>query len=428
MKKWRYSFQLVNTTADEEEMVTDQNENIAGYQHPKTIELGNLYHHAHEFVQMTWCKDTDYWLDAKLFPHLYPIGSGSWVRHKKLSLMDFSEMRLLNYDPRFRRDKYYQFWLLNRILNDKILKYNKATIKCADPEQIKIKTVSDLKQDREKPLSKQAGVRLPTKLPGSRNYYREATKDLRSMCLEIGDPTFFITITQNDGAADLQAIVKENKPGAKPPQYDYLNQPIRRSGKPVVDMPTEAVLRMNRFINGFKQRFIRNKVNNPFGDVHEFFIRTEYQKRGALHYHILLWSKEGSYDNVISAEVPRSTIPIPVTDRMREYVLKYQIHNCGPICFKESNIKTKRSKKSKKMDSDHCRNGFPFHLCEEESEDINGRRILYVRRQEEDRKVVPYNMELLAYAQCHINVQRVNKHMLLEYLTKYVTKPEPLAM
>jgi hypothetical protein len=36
-------------------------------------------------------------------------------------------------------------------------------------------------------------------------------------------------------------------------------------------------------------------------------------------------------------------------------------------------------------------------------------------------------MQLLAFPQSHVNVQKINEQMLVEYLTKYVSKPEPFA-
>jgi hypothetical protein len=180
---------------------------------------------------------------------------------------------------------------------------------------------------------------------------------------------------------------------------------------------------MNRYLLEFKRLFIYNKENNHFGDVFGYFIRAEYQKRGAVHYHILLWSS-GNYDpaTVVTAEVQRGEDPHAL--RMRNLVMKYQIHSCGPVCRKESLL---RNRKRQDRNTHICRNGFPFHICYEEYNDLEGRRIFYIRRREEDRRVVPYNMELLAFAQSHVNVQKINEYMLVEYLTKYVSKPEPLA-
>jgi hypothetical protein len=352
-------------------MVLDQSKNIAGYCHPKTIEKKNYLKSAFDYVQLTWCTYNDFALECKIFPHLYPYGKGSYIPGNRLTLMDFTEMRLLNHHNRWRQDKFYSFYQLNRVLMDHISGYNKYTVKTANPETVHVKTVGDLYKDQEKPIEQQTGSRLPPRLPGSRNMWREKRSNVRAMVNRLGIPQLFVTLTQNDASPDLQAIAREDGPGAQASLHHHLTQPIRRSGRPVVDIPVESILRMNRYLLEFKRLFIYNKENNPFGDVFGYFIRAEYQKRGAVHYHILLWSS-GNYDpaTVVTAEVQRGEDPHAL--RMRNLVMKYQVHSCGPVCRKESLL---RNRKRQERNTHICRNGFPFHICYEEYNDLEGRRI-----------------------------------------------------
>ena len=148
-----------------------------------------------------------------------------------------------------------------------------------------------------------------------------------------------------------------------------------------------------------------------FGHVTDHWQRIEFQNRGALHIHMLLWvdnseSKEGK----VSAVVPREVGDV----NLREMVLKYQIHSCRPgRCFKK--------------DAKHtlCKYGFPYALIKEDGLDESGIRYNYARFESEDAKVVPYNRELLKAWDGHINVQRVTQLGLVRYLVKYVSKIEP---
>lgn len=148
-----------------------------------------------------------------------------------------------------------------------------------------------------------------------------------------------------------------------------------------------------------------------FGNVCDHWQRIEFQNRGALHIHMLIWvDKSESRDGKVSAVVPRN----PKEKYLREIVLKYQIHNCRPgRCFKK--------------DATHrlCKYGYPYPLLETDCLHESGIRYDYARHANEDAKVVSYNKELLKAWNGHINVQRVTKLGLVRYLVKYVSKIEP---
>ena len=161
--------------------------------------------------------------------------------------------------------------------------------------------------------------------------------------------------------------------------------------------------------------------NGPLGFVVDCVWKKEYQKRGAVHWHMLVWVKSGTIPDVaIMAEVPRP----PSTDNedlrrvgmyLRKVVLKMQMHGqCVPRrCFKGAFGKY----------LPHCKYGFPFkvpQLTEELDEDCV--RFVYVRREREDRMVVPYNPEIAVLWGASHNVQRVSKHGFEQYLAKYISK------
>lgn len=51
---------------------------------------------------------------------------------------------------------------------------------------------------------------------------------------------------------------------------------------------------------------ILRSENGPLGTVEDYVWKKEYQKRGAVHWHMLLWVKPGTTpDHAIMAELPR---------------------------------------------------------------------------------------------------------------------------
>ena len=48
--------------------------------------------------------------------------------------------------------------------------------------------------------------------------------------------------------------------------------------------------------------------DGPFGIVEDYGVEKEYQKRGTVHWHMLLWCKPGTIpEDCIMAELPRSS-------------------------------------------------------------------------------------------------------------------------
>jgi hypothetical protein len=68
-----------------------------------------------------------------------------------------------------------------------------------------------------------------------------------------------------------------------------------------------------------------------------------------------------------------------------------------------------------------CRFRYPKAITPQTSVDAHG-NVHYRRRNEEDRMVVPYNMELIRRYKCHINFEVAGTSHLFQYLFKYIHK------
>ena len=137
--------------------------------------------------------------------------------------------------------------------------------------------------------------------------------------------------------------------------------------------PLESVL-------GAEKRFstmleiLLNK-GGPLGVVKDFVVKSVYQKRDGIHWHILFWVESGTAsDNVVMAEMPRYSDTSNVQAQyVRRMVQKYQMHReCYPSrCFKGYGGKVLSK----------CKYGFPFKVPQfiEELDD-EGIRFIYKRR------------------------------------------------
>jgi len=258
------------------------------------------------------------------------------------------------------------------------------------------------------------GSIVPSSISGSKTYWNARKLDLLALVRDLGKPELFVTLTQNDNWFELQQACGE----LSREDLDILNNPIMQpaiGGKSVVQYPVETVVAFYKRLDMFIRSCIHNK-KGPFGEVIDYWFRIEYQNRGALHCHMLLWICEDTIpEDVVIAEMPRySGKDIEVkhqTFLAREYVKTFQMHTCIiGSCRKDKFAK--------------CNYGFPYsiQLSDEMNESKMGYK--YMRNSEEDKNVVPYNLYALMLWNGHINVQKVTPNGIEAYLCKYVSKPE----
>ena len=135
---------------------------------------------------------------------------------------------------------------------------------------------------------------------------------------------------------------------------------------------------------------------------------------------MLLWIEPGTIPNdAVTAEMPRPADTNCAIGRyLRKMVKKLETHDfCTPKCFQ----------KAFGQISNRCKYGFPYDVPQDVEElDEENIRYLYLRRHEEDKMVVPHNLEILVVWGAGHNVQRVSRHRFEMYLAKYISKAEPI--
>ena len=149
------------------------------------------------------------------------------------------------------------------------------------------------------------GTYAPSKLVGTRSYWASRHLDLTAMSRELGKADLFIILTMNDNCADLQAAVQKGcRAGAVwPGEYPKNTRP----NKPIQGGHNmEACVACHKRVEIFKREFLAIGKNGPFGKARDYWLRFEYQERGRVHLHGVVWCEANSIpdadeDDVICA-------------------------------------------------------------------------------------------------------------------------------
>ena len=85
--------------------------------------------------------------------------------------------------------------------------------------------------------------------------------------------------------------------------------------------------------------YLRNSKDGPLGKVVDYVWKKGYQKRGAVHWHMLLWIEPGTIpDDAVVAEIlqPADTTS-SIGKYLRKMVRQLETHDyCTPKCFQKA--------------------------------------------------------------------------------------------
>ena len=374
---------------------------VAGQQFPQPESREALQHLCHTTYG-------EKYLDVKAFPHLHPYGYGGWYHRCPMAFQAHTKMM---FDVRgiYAADHCYCFFKYDYMVKVRMRMHNaRKVVNVQDLTQSL--SASDVKGNSD-PYSVY-GTDIPRIIPGSKQFWKSFGLDLVAFVEQRGLPTFFLTLTAHDLWPQVQTTLSD---GWGSCASEEAVQSIRVEKR----QPVGSVLAAEKRYD-WTMDIVRATDGGPFGVVTDLVVKKEYEKRGAVHWHMLLWADEDTIpEHAIMAEMPRC----PDTGNqcaayLRQVVGDMQVHKqCYPSrCFKGSHGKT----------LEHCKYGFPFEVPEpEERLDKEQVRYLYKRTLQEDSLVVPYNPEIAVLWRGSHNVQRVSKHGFEQYLAKYISKPEP---
>ncbi|KAF7827148.1 ATP-dependent DNA helicase PIF1 [Senna tora] len=255
------------------------------------------------------------------------------------------------------------------------------------------------------PSSQGKRIILPSSFTGGFRYKFQNFHDAMTICQKRGYPNLFITFTCNPKWQEIEQFT--NQRGLKPTDRpDILCRVFK--------------IKLDRLVDDLMK-------DKYFGRVIGLIYTVEFQKRGLLHAHIVVFlHPEDTYntpndiDSIISAEIPdNSTYPT-----LREDVKNFMLHGPCGVGFDSSPC----------MRDGKCTKHFPNKFVDKTVIDEEGfpqykRRDNGVSVEKNDVPldnifVVPYNARLLSKYKAHINVEYCNQHKSIKYLFKYVNKGE----
>ena len=390
----------------------------AGVQHPRKDLEEMMARAVEQIQQLTTVHYGDKFLEPKVFPHIHPFGFGGWYFGCSMDFSDHVKMRLFDVRGWFARDRQYPFYKFDLMAKLRLKAYAAKTINVAQQTD-KVTAEKVLTAERSEDPYSAYGKEMPNCIPGSPQYWKSFGLDLIAMTQTRGLPDFFVTLTVNDAWPHIQATIREGWGAAEKVESINLAESVP-DWQPAGGYPDVSVMAAEERFHWYMSNFLCNSKEAPLGKVVDYVWKKEYQKRGAVHWHMLLWVEPGTIpDDAVVAEMPRPADTNSDTGRyLRKMVRKLETHDyCTPKCFQKAFGQT----------SNKCKYGFPYDVPQEVEElDEENIRYLYPRCHEEDKMVVPHNLEMLVVWGAGHNVQRVSRHGFEMYLAKYVSKAEPI--
>jgi len=347
-------------------------------------------------------------VEVLLFPHLYPHGYGqfkqgergengrsTYTRHMDVKL------KLASINRVFREDWYWPSWSYQEIETTRIFQNTQRLINnknrtAIDNRMPQYEILQQSNYGTNRIINEALSHTIPGSIRTGESYFQDKERLVNSVLSSRGLPALFVTLTFNDTWAEFVHILR-NASSTLPSDNPWAG----------VEYYYERILNL-------KNKFLKHPTAR-FGKLLELIERFEFQLRGAIHSHCLLWC-EKSIPQLIRENYIRADIPDPAREpQLYALVMKYQIHQC------RVNICGGPGANGK------CSKGFPCDVSDTTHHEPGNNRYTYARG-ENDVWVSPYNPELLLIWDGHCNVQYVTNEGLAAYITKYVTKGEPLSM
>ena len=361
------------------------------------------------------------------FPVLFPDGKfGKYhPRQRKLSHAEYDKSRLLNKDPRFRKDPQYIFFLMWQKEMRELAAGVYNLMQSSRTAPTSVKNLLHQVQTSSDQLEANLSTMLQT-VRGTKQYWFRKKGELLCIVREAGPPTLFLTFSCAEyEAPDIINYLKtvNDVPGNC------------NKGKLCTEDPVSVSRQFSQKFHAFFQHIlVKGQV---LGFIDHFYWKKEYQACGAPHYHVLLWIRDapviGKDDNskVLQWIQDRITCEIPCKEsnpELHDLVTRYLLHKCSAYC--------RRKRKCASRFVTYCKFGFPREARENAivhcvDEKLKKRQKIYnLARKESEVRVNDYNplLLLLWKANCDIQFVAESSLALANYVTGYVTKPEKSSM
>lgn len=375
-------------------------------------------------------------MEALLFPYLFPYGTCCYrpAKGRKISFVNTGGglkkyfVHLIQYkDQRFSKDSKFRFYACNQIQRWRGMTSVRVLMK--GRKSISVEYLQNNKKNMHEIINDI--YVCASVISGSRSYWTSRRHELQSMVEQIGLPTFFVTLSSADLYwFELSLILN-------------CEQSWKEMAKHVTDNP----IMVDAFITKRFENFLNQVIYKLFPCT-DHFAKVEYQNRGSVHFHMLLWLSDApDVEN-------RTTSTASIAKYIDKYISAWnnakdkhnatnnQQHPCsipfnkiddyhkhGDILVDHCNRHTKcrpnsclRIVKGKKS----CRYGFPKALSPTTIVKRTTGNELEVTYARNDTLINCFNMDMEIAWNANSDIQFCfNRTMICDYLVKYATKCEP---
>ena len=95
--------------------------------------------HSLNIIDMTYLNIHSKFLEEKIWPNLFPFGTGGWHKSSSFTRREYAKFRLAMYDDRFRMWSTFSFFMLDVIIKDTLISANYArTVKKGNMESLSL--------------------------------------------------------------------------------------------------------------------------------------------------------------------------------------------------------------------------------------------------------------------------------------------------
>jgi hypothetical protein len=324
----------------------------------------------------TWRQDV--FIEEKAFPHLFPYGTGGYLSSclssgKNMGFSAYVRHRLMNADPKYRKDHVYIFFLL--LVKEHIELKNCKSTYLRQARNTPGLTKSALDKARYYSLERYSrSFGVFKNMRGTAPYFEAAKKNVMATIRQRGAPTHFVTLS----AAEYQweGLLKSvYETVYKTPATNQTIEGMSASEKSklITDNVVQTTLHFQKRVDKIMTKLIGPEYLEEHQPAEEampvetededeeassasYFYRIEFQARGAPHVHCLLWLKDKqgksplpiintSLDNDLEQKKAKITAYHDRTIRcsqegiddesLRQKIQRFQTHMCSFSCYKK---------------------------------------------------------------------------------------------
>ena len=294
------------------------------------------------------CIMTDKYCEELAFPVLFLKGRFGYKteRKNKLTPVKYFNARLLHYSGRFAMNPEYLFFAQFIIEQKKVSDSITIALKKLHGRPITASEFRSNEQCVKNLMFKDQAYLFLRNIPGSPPYWQKFMFEAIAMVQQLGIPTWFMTLS----CADLrwtelfEILLRVNRQEMADKEIENLsyNEKCSLLNLNPVIVAKHFQYRVESF---FKEVLLSNA--NPIGKIIYYALRIEFQMRGSLHLHSLIWTSdcpeltpgnEETYVRYIDKHVQAHLPERENEPEFHELVSIYQKHHHSRSCKKYKNI------------------------------------------------------------------------------------------